>query len=108
MSSAATLVALCLLVPTLVMAQPDVASPSDPICNLDTPPEQALLKMLQASAHQRYAGTVLYERAGSRQFVTVSSPIDHAGQGVLRRMNAQADPLPENWPVPLDLSLIHI
>ena len=58
--------------------------------------------MLQASAHQRYEGTVLYERAGSRQFVTVSSPSDHAGQGVLRRMNARADPLPENWPVPFD------
>ena len=102
LSSAATRVALCLLMPTLVVAQPDVASPSDVICNLDTPPEQALLKMLQASAHQRYEGTVLYERAGSRQFVTVSSPADHAGQGMLRRMNAQADPLPENWPVPFD------
>lgn len=102
LSSAAKLVALCLLMPTLVVAQPDVGSPSDPFCNLDTPPEQALLKMLRASAHQRYEGTVLYERAGSRQFVAVSSPFDHAGQGVLRRMNAQADPLPENWPVPFD------
>ena len=102
LSSVATLFALCLLMPTLVVAQPDVASPSDPVCSLDTPPEQALFKMLQASAHQRYEGTVLYERAGSRQFVTVSSHIDSAGQGVLRRMNAQADPLPESWPVPFD------
>lgn len=84
-----------------VFAQSD-ASPSRPVCSLDTPSEQALLKMLRASAYQRYEGTVLYERAGSRQFITVSSPIDHAGRGVLRRMNAQADPLPESWPAPFD------
>lgn len=58
--------------------------------------------MLRASSHQRYEGTVLYERAGNRQFVTVTSPTDDAGQGMLRRMNAQADPLPESWPAPFD------
>ena len=98
----AALVALCLLVPTLVFAQSDVSSSSGSICNLDTPAQQALTKMLQASSHQRYEGTVLYERAGNRQFVTVSSPNDAAGQGMLRRMNAQADPLPESWPAPFD------
>jgi len=100
-SPAATLVALC-LVPTLVLAQSDIGSIPGPDCDLDTPSEQALLKMLQASSYQGYEGTVLYERAGSRQFVTVSSPIDDAGQGVLRRMNAQADPASESWPAPFD------
>jgi negative regulator of sigma E activity len=102
LSPAATLVALCLLMPAGVMAQADVASPSGAFCELDTPAERALFKMLQASAHQRYDGTVLFERAGSRQFVTVSSLIDDAGHGVLRRMNAQADPGPESWPAPFD------
>ena len=58
--------------------------------------------MLQASSHQRYEGTVLYERAGNRQFVTVSSPVGDTSQGVLRRMNTQADPAPESWPAPFD------
>jgi negative regulator of sigma E activity len=102
LSSAATLVALCLLVPTPVLAQSDVGSIPGPLCNLDTPPEQALLKMLQASSYQQYKGTVLYERAGSRNIVTVSSSVDDASQGVLRRMNAQADPAPESWPAPFD------
>ena len=102
LSPAATLVALCLLMPTALMAQADVAPPSGAVCTLDTPAERALFKMLQASAHQRYDGTVLFERAGSRQFVTVSSLIDDAGHGVLRRMNAQADPVPESWPAPFD------
>jgi len=102
LSLATTLAALCLLVPTLGFAQSDVASSSGSACNLDTPAKQALAEMLRASSHQRYEGTVLYERAGNRQFVTVSSPIDDAGQGMLRRMNAQADPLPESWPAPFD------
>ena len=102
LSPAATLVALCLLMPTAVVARADVASPSGAVCTLEAPAERALFKMLQASAHQRYDGTVLFERAGSRQFVTVSSLIDDAGQGVLRRMNAQADPVTESWPAPFD------
>ena len=102
LSLVATLVALCLLVPTQLLAQSDVASPSGSTCNLDTPAQQVLAKMLRASSRQRYEGTVLYERAGNRQFVTVSSPIDDAEQGMLRRMNAQAGPLPESWPVPFD------
>jgi len=102
LSLAATLVALCLLLPTQVFAQSNVASPSGSICNLDSPAQQAVAKMLRASSHQRYEGTVLYERAGNRQFVTVTSPTDDAGQGMLRRMNAQADPLPESWPAPFD------
>ena len=57
--AAATLVALCLLVPTPVLAESDVGSVRSPVCNLDTPPEQALLKMLQASSYQQYKGTVL-------------------------------------------------
>ena len=101
-SAAGALVALCLLVPTPVLAQSDVASSPGPVCNLVTPSEQALLKMLQASSHLQYKGTVLYERAGSRQFVTVSSPVGDTSQGVLRRMNAQADPAPESWPAPFD------
>ena len=102
LSAAATLVALCLLAPTPVLAQSDVDSVPGPLCSLDAPSEQALLKMLQASSHQQYKGTVLYERAGSRQFVTVSSPVDDASQGILLRMNAQADPAPESWPAPFD------
>ena len=100
--AAAALVALCLLVPTTVVSQSNVGSIPDLACNLDTPSEQALFKLLQASSHQQYNGTVLYERAGSRQFVTVSSPVDAASQGVLRRMNAQVDPAPESWPAPFD------
>ena len=102
LSLAATLVALCLLLPTQVFAQSNVASPSGSLCTLDSPAQQAVAKMLRASSHQRYEGTVLYERAGNRQFVTVTSPTDDAGQGMLRRMNAQADPLPESWPAPFD------
>ena len=102
LSAAAPLVALCLLVPTPIVAQSNAGSTPGPACNLDTPSEHALLKLLQASSHQQYEGTVLYERAGSRQFVTVSSPVDDDSQGVLRRMNAQVDPAPENWPAPFD------
>ena len=102
LSAAATQVALCLLVLKPVLAQSDVGSVPGSLCSFDTPSEQALLKMLQASSHQQYKGTVLYERAGSRQFVTVSSPVDDASQGILRRMNAQADPAPESWPAPFD------
>ena len=102
LSPLATLVALCLLVPTSVLAQSDGGSPSGTVCNPDTPAQQALAKMLQASSNQGYEGTVLYERAGNRQFVTVSSPMGDAGQGMLRRMNAQADPPTESWPAPFD------
>jgi len=102
LSPLATLIALCLFVPTAVFAQSDGGLQSGTVCNLDTRAQQALAKMLQASSHQRYEGTVLYERAGNRQFVTVSSPIDNAEQGMLRRMNAQADPPPESWPAPFD------
>ena len=41
LSPAATLVALCLLMPAGVMAQADVASPSGAVCALDTPAERA-------------------------------------------------------------------
>ena len=102
LSAAAALGALCLLVPTPIVAEVNAGSIPGRACNLETPSEQALLKMLQASSHQQYEGTVLYERAGSRQFVIVSSPVDDASQGVLRRMNTQVDPAPESWPAPFD------
>ena len=44
---------------------------------------------------------MLYERALGRQFLTVTWP--HAsGTGMLRRMNAAADPVAEPWPAPID------
>ena len=45
-------------------------------------PEKALATMLQASSDVTFEGTVLYERAGSRQFLTVASTAEGKPGGV--------------------------
>ena len=91
-----------LLAPALIVVffAPTVLAQADQQCNLVTEGEQALERMLLASADVRFAGTVLYERAGSRQFLTVARP-QTQGMGELRRMNAQANPRAEIWPAPI-------
>ena len=84
----------------VVFFAPTVLAQADQQCNLVTEGEQALERMLLASADVRFAGTVLYERAGSRQFLTVARP-ETQGMGELRRMNAQANPRAEIWPAPI-------
>ena len=84
----------------VVFLAPTVLAQADQQCNLVTEGEQALERMLLASADVRFAGTVLYERAGSRQFLTVARP-QTQGMGELRRMNAQANPRAEIWPAPI-------
>ena len=68
-------------------------------CEITSPAAEALRKMLSAPQGLRFEGTVLFERAGSRQFIVVSWP-DAAGQGTMRRMNAAANPPLEKWPAP--------
>ena len=79
---------------------PSVLAQVDQQCNLVTEGERALERMLLASADVRFTGTVLYERAGSRQFLTVARS-DALGMGELRRMNSQANPRAEIWPAPI-------
>ena len=68
-------------------------------CELTSPAERALEKMF-SQQDVSYEGTVLFERAGNRQFMTVSWP-DAEGQGAMRRMNAMVDPPVERWPSPV-------
>ena len=91
---------LALLGALLVSAGVSAQSPSR-ACDLDSPAKQLLNKMLQAPFSLAFEGTVLYERAQGRQFLTVTWP-HAAGTGVLRRMNAEADPVAEPWPAPID------
>ena len=91
---------LALLAVLIVPGSGFAQSPSQ-TCDLDNPAKQLLNKMLQAPYALAFEGTVLYERAQGRQFLTVTWP--HAsGTGVLRRMNAEADPTAEPWPAPID------
>ena len=79
---------------------PLVFAQTDQQCNLATAGEQALERMLLASGSISFEGTVLYEREGSRQFLTVTRA-GALGMGELRRMNAQANPRAESWPAPI-------
>jgi len=79
---------------------PVVFAQTDQQCNLTTAGEQALERMLLASGSINFEGTVLYEREGSRQFLTVTRA-EALGMGELRRMNAQANPRAESWPAPI-------
>ena len=91
---------LALLAALIVSGSVSAQSPTQ-TCDLDNPAKQLLNKMLQAPSTLAFEGTVLYERAQGRQFLTVTWP--HAsGTGVLRRMNAAADPVAEPWPAPID------
>ena len=72
---------------------------ADEQCVLGAPPDKALAAMLRASSDLTFKGTVLYERAGSRQFLTVASNAE-GSRGELRRMNAEANPRSEFWPIP--------
>ena len=79
---------------------PGVFAQAHQQCNLATAGEQALERMLLPSRGLSFEGTVLYEREGSRQFLTVTRP-EALGMGQLRRMNAQANPRAELWPAPI-------
>ncbi len=68
-------------------------------CEFTSPPERALEKMF-SQQDVSFEGTVLFERAGNRQFITVSWP-DAEGQGAMRRMNASVNPPIERWPSPV-------
>ena len=80
-----------------VSAQPTVLD-----CEVAAEPEQSLVKLLNAHRAISYEGTVLYERAGNRQFLEVAWPDQSAPnaprQGTLRRLNATVNPQAEFWP----------
>ena len=56
--------------------------------------------MLSAPKGLRFEGMVLFERADSRQFISIKWP-DPSGQGAMRRMNSAANPPVEKWPAPI-------
>ena len=68
---------------------PSVLAQVDQQCNLVTEGERALERMLLASADVRFTGTVLYERAGSRQFLTVGAHSGHRERQT--RLTVQSD-----------------
>ena len=85
----------CLAALVGVMAEPASAVE----CEFTSPAERALQKMF---SHQEvsFEGTVLFERAGNRQFMMVRWP-DAEGRGAMRRMNASVNPPTERWPSPV-------
>ncbi|MAA84878.1 MAG: hypothetical protein CME46_04020 [Halieaceae bacterium] len=83
----------------LVALPTQVSAQADEQCVLSAPSERALATMLQASSDVTFEGTVLFERSGSRQFLTVASTAE-GNRGELRRMNAGANPRSEFWPIP--------
>ena len=85
----------CLALLVGVMAE----SASAVECDFTSPAERALEKMF-SHKDVSFEGTVLFERAGNRQFITVSWP-DAGGQGAMRRMNASVNPPIERWPSPV-------
>ena len=85
----------CLAVLVGVMAE----SVSAVECELTSPAERAVERMF-SQQDVSFEGTVLFERAGNRQFMTVSWP-DAEGQGAMRRMNIMVNPPSERWSSPV-------
>ena len=82
-----------------LIVRPVSASAETPLCELVSPAEQALGKVLASPADFSFEGTLLLERAEGREFLAVKWP-EPAGGGSLRRMNTAADPVVEPWPTP--------
>lgn len=68
-------------------------------CEFNSPAERALEKMFSLQGIG-FEGTVLFERASNRQFMTVGWP-DAEGHGTMRRMNTTVNPPIEQWPSPI-------
>ena len=83
----------------VLIVRPVSASAETPLCELVSPAEQALGKVLASPADFSFEGTLLIERAEGREFLAVKWP-EPAGGGSLRRMNTAADPVVEPWPTP--------
>ena len=84
----------------VLIVRPVSASAETPLCELVSPAEQALGKVLASPADFSFEGTLLIERAEGREFLAVKWP-EPAGGGSLRRMNTAADPVVEPWPTPV-------
>ena len=82
-----------------LIVRPILASAEAPLCELASPAEQALGRVLASPSDFSFEGTLLIERAEGREFLAVKWP-EPAGGGSLRRMTARADPVVEPWPTP--------
>ena len=82
-----------------LFVRPISASAETPLCELASPAEQALGRVLASPSDFSFEGTLLLERAEGREFLAVKWP-EPAGGGSLRRMNTVADPVVEPWPTP--------
>ena len=67
-----------------------------PDCDISGNERAALAKLINAPSRTAYSGSILYEQAGGRQFVSVIWP-EASGQGELKRLNSREDPQPELW-----------
>jgi hypothetical protein len=70
-------------------------------CGSTDEPHRLLARMLDAHSGVSYSASVLFERAGQRQFLTIKWPAG-SDTGVLKRMNGAVDPRAEDWPAPVD------
>jgi hypothetical protein len=75
------------------------ADSTDPSCDTADPSHGVLANMLDAHAAVSYSGSLLLERMGERQFLTVSWPIGPE-EGGLRTMNSAVNPKLRSWPAP--------
>ena len=75
-----------------LILRPILASAETPLCELASPAEQALGRVLASPSDFSFEGTLLLERAEGREFLAVKWP-EPAGGGSLRRMNKAADPV---------------
>ena len=80
---------------------PSLTLAEAPLCELASPAERALARVLASPAGFSFEGTLLLERAGGREFLRVTWP-EPSGGGSLQRMNTTADPPIEPWPAPVD------
>ena len=82
-----------------LIVRPILASAETPRCELVSPAEQALGRVLASPSDFSFEGTLLLERAEGREFLSVKWPEPNGG-GSLRRMNTVADPVVKPWPAP--------
>ena len=76
------------------------SQPSQIDCAVSNEAEGTMVGLLGAHRHISFRGTLLYERAGSRQFIDVDWSAG-AGEARLRRLNRVADPASETWSPPV-------
>ncbi len=84
-----------------LIVKPFMASAETPLCELASPAEQAVGRVLASLSDFSFEGTLLLERAEGREFLAVKWP-EATGGGSLRRMNTATDPVFEPWPAPAD------